>query len=372
MLSKIDINTIYKVIFTNKRDNSEFKKIIIKKKSISNKEVFQVELFTDTQVFHNNIELNEIIDYITNTMKEKFRQSEVFTSNLVYAFKYSNKEKLLSSTRKNNDTYKVESHNKTKQHILREGLIIEPLIDLGVMNKDGFVVKGYYDKFKQINKYIEIIDNILKEEDSINIIDFGCGKSYLTFILYYYLLNIKKIKFNIIGLDLKKDVIEKCNKIKAKYKYENISFYNQDIADFDSNKKIDMVISLHACDTATDFAIYHAVRLKSKYILAVPCCQHEINSQIKNNQLELLTKYGIIKERFATLLTDSIRANILEVLGYEVNVIEFIDITHSPKNVLIKAVLKNNNIDNDKKNRLSELLSLFNIKQTLYELLLKK
>ena len=264
----------------------------------------------------------------------------------------------------------VLSHNKKKSYILEEGMIIPPLVDLGVMLEDGKVVKNHYDKFKQINRFLEIIDDSIKDEKYLRIIDFGCGKSYLTFILYFYLVNIKKIECDIIGLDLKEDVINNCNNISKKYGYDNhLKFYMGDISKFKDSLNVDMIITLHACDTATDYALYHAINMKCRYIFSVPCCQHEINTQLSNNYYHTITKFGILKDRFSAILTDSIRANILQYYGYKTQIMEFVDFENSPKNLLIRAKLTNNKYNEKIKEELDELMNDLNVKQTLYSLL---
>lgn len=364
MFENIKAIDLEKAILSNPID--DYKKAIVKKIMINNKLVYQLELFSKTQAFHKNYSQDEIIDGIEENMKH-FRQAEIWTKEYYYGFKVTSKGRLLSTKKKCQTSIAPTIHNKEKKHIIQSGMIVPPLIDLGIMNEDGKVVKAYSDKYIQINKFLEIIDKTIGYEEELNVIDFGCGKSYLTFIVYYYLTNIKKIKANIVGLDLKKDVIEECNKIKDKYGYTNLNFLCGDVATYKPEKSVDMIITLHACDTATDYALYHAIRLKTKYILTVPCCQKEINKNLDSSNFHMLNKYGLIKERFSSLLTDCIRANILEYYGYKVNIAEFIDFNHSPKNVLIKAIYTGNKKE-ESIAEVEDILTKYNIKQTLYEL----
>ena len=261
------------------------------------------------------------------------------------------------------------SHNRKKRYILEEGVKVPFLQDLGVMTQDGKIVHTRFDKFRQINRFLEFIEDILPQLDrgrELTILDFGCGKSYLTFAMYYYLHELKKYDIRIIGLDLKSEVIRHCNELAEKYRYEKLQFLEGDIADYEGVSSVDMVVTLHACDTATDYALAKAVEWGAKVILSVPCCQHEVNRQIKNDTLEPILKYGILKERMSALLTDGIRANLLESMGYETQILEFIDMEHTPKNLLIRAVKTGNK---RKMDDAAELMNALHIRPTLEKLL---
>jgi len=374
-IKEITSQEIVKVVISNKKDkNEKYNKIAILLKENSKKKYYQVEKYTDKQVFHENIELDMLEEKLLEFMESKYKQLSAWATNMNFDLKISKKNKVfLGKKKSDNSNIVVKGHNKEKNYILKEGTIIQPLIDLGVFTKEGKVVNSQYDKYKQINRFIEIIDDEVKKNnlDELTVLDFGCGKSYLTFVLYYYFTEIKNIKVKMIGLDLKADVIKKCNDIAKKYNYENLSFELGDINGFKYNNKVDMVITLHACDTATDYALYNAVKWNSKMIFSVPCCQHEFNSQIKSDSLSILTKYGIVKERISALMTDASRANLLEAAGYKTQLLEFIDISHSPKNILIRA--SKGNISKDKRekslNEVKSLINQFNFNPTLYNLL---
>lgn len=350
-----------------------YKRVVITKKVLKARHMYQIERFTDKQAFHENIEVADLEGSLIELM-EHFRQMNSFGLSLEYEMKISKKGKLLINKR--NVTGKeiiLEKNNKTKKYIFEEGMIIPPLIELGVFTTEGKVVNSMYDKFRQINRFVEMVEDVLKNYsgDTLNIIDFGCGKSYLTFILYYYIVEIRKLKANIIGLDLKADVISKCNGIAEKFGYEDLHFELGDINGYETTMPVDMVITLHACDTATDYALYNAIKWDAKIILSVPCCQHEANQQMNTENLGLLTKYGIVKERVAALMTDAIRANVLEASGYRTNLLEFIDIAHSPKNILIRGV--KGNVSQAKRQQAREeivqITSEFGLEPTLVKLL---
>ena len=374
-IDKIVEGQVFKIVISNKKDKeNKYNKININFKESKNKKYYQVEKYTDKQVFHENIEIEDLRDYLLDYMENSYKQLAAWSENNTFDLKISKKGKVfLGKKNANNSNLINKDHNKKKNYILEEGMIIEPLIDLGVFTKEGKVVKSKYDKYKQINRFVEIIDDEIKKNDykELTILDFGCGKSYLTFILYYYFVEIKKINVKMIGLDLKEDVIKKCNEVAKRYKYDNLHFELGDINGYKYNNKVDMVITLHACDTATDYALYNAVKWNAKMIFSVPCCQHELNHQMKPENLNILTRYGIVQERVAALMTDAVRGNLLEAVGYKTQLLEFIDIAHSPKNILIRA--SKSNISKQKREKsLTEVEKLreeFNFNPTLYNLL---
>ena len=365
---------IHKVIISNPINKSiEFKKIVIDFKMNS----FHVSKYTEKQVFHENLTPSEIAFRIFELTNESFKQINAWSET---------KEHIVLISKKGSCNYKTKAttcksvvydeHNRKKNHILEEGEIILPLIDMGIFSQEGKIVKSMYSKYKQINRFLEIIDDEIGKSGltTLNVIDFGCGKSYLTFILYYYLTEKLGLQVNMIGLDLKKDVIEKCNASAQKYGYNNLKFELGDINGYKAPFDVDMVITLHACDTATDFALYNAVNWNAKYIFSVPCCQHELNSQIAPKNLPILSRYGIIKERFSALATDAIRASLLEYVGYKTQLLEFIDLDHTPKNILIRAIKRQTTPKLVKETALNEINALideFGFSPTLYKLFIK-
>ena len=305
---------------------------------------WQLTRYTQKQAFHENIPSEDLLQALENTIQDHYLQVNAFSSE---------REHCILLSKKGTCTYREtvmpaesraaavrEEHNRKKQYILEEGKPIAPLVDMGVFTREGKVVRSMYDKFRQINRFLEILEDELAnwKGDSIHVIDFGCGKSYLTFIVYYYLTEIRGIRAEIIGLDLKADVIEKCSRAAQNYGYDGLHFEKGDINGYKTPFDVDLVMTLHACDTATDYALYNAVQWKAKLIFSVPCCQHELNGQIEPCTLPILSRYGILKERFCALATDAIRGNLLEYCGYRTQLMEFIDMAHTPKNILIRAV----------------------------------
>lgn len=336
---------IKKIVFSSKRNkDSDISKVTFRPFVSKKGEMWQMEQIKGTQAFHLNLTVEELLNSIDSELRHNFSQCCVTAegTTLHYTiFPDKTKRKLTGNEITNVEPKK---HNKEKKYLLAQGENIPALVDLGVFNEDFKVVKSKYDKYKQINRFIEIVDDAFRQfgKNEVTILDFGCGKSYLTFIIYHYFTVIKKVKARVIGYDLKEDVVQHCNSVAEKYGYENLHFYVNDVTKGELFKgEVDMVITLHACDVATDFALFHAIENKVKYIFSVPCCQHEICSSIKKGgDFDLLLEHGLLKERFCALLTDSIRADILKKCGYETDVIEFVDFTHSPKNLMLRCKLK--------------------------------
>ena len=362
---------IYKIVFSNcKNADVLYKKIVIQRKE----RYFQIEKFTQKQVFHENIESDAIKQTCMQFLEDAFTQMNAWGKDGEYSLKITKKGKVLfHSTKIKAPLPKMQHHNRKKQYLLEEGMVIPPLVDMGVFTKEGKVVQSMYDKYKQINKFIEIVDDAIRKynKKTINIVDFGCGKSYLTFVVYYYLAVIKKMDIQMIGLDLKEDVIETCNISAKRYGYDNLRFQIGDINGYHSDIPIDMVISLHACDTATDYALFNAITWDAKIIISVPCCQHEIANQMTKDYLPILNRYGIVKERTAALLTDAVRCNLLTCCGYKTQLLEFIDLSHTPKNLLIRAIKTNVSMESKKtaKKEVDNVVDAFDLKPTLLKLL---
>lgn len=376
IMCKADIEKI--VISKAASKSEQYKKIIVEKKG----DKYQIAKYTDKQVFHENVKQEELVLNSKELIFGSFRQVNGFSKNEEHIILISKKGKCNYQVKKiasdtvpvSKNAQSISEHNRKKNYILNEGMTIEPLVDMGVFTKDGKVVNSKYDKYRQINRFIEILDDEVSKlkTDNLNVIDFGCGKSYLTFVVYYYLTKIRNIKVNMIGLDLKEDVIKKCNIAAKKYGYDGLRFEMGDINGYKTPFEVDMVITLHACDTATDYALYNAIQWNARMIFSVPCCQHELNSQMKAGSMSILSQYGIIKERFAALATDAIRANLLEYSGYKTQVLEFIDLENTPKNLLIRAVRRTVTPKNSREKALKEVETLmdeFAFEPTLYKLL---
>ena len=385
-IKNIQEDKLIKIVFSD-RKSGDFNKVIIKPIILKSAKNIQIESFKDNKAFHKNIDLNNLQE-LEDSLKEyieNFKQIllQIEGSDISFIRKkesFSKKEKESNLIKTSNE------HNKKKQYILNEGDKIDFLIELGLMSVEGKILKSSFNKFKQINKYLEFIDDVIEElkakkliTNHINVLDFGCGKSYLTFALYYYLKNYRKdLTFSIVGLDLKKDVIEFCNKLAKKLNYENLEFLNGNIKDYDKSKEVDLVFSLHACNNATDYSLEKALSLDAKAILAVPCCHHEFFEKIQKNKnsefyntLKIMADNGVVLDKFATLATDSFRSLSLELCGYKTKMIEFIDMEHTPKNILIRAIKSKSSNLKEKLVEYNKLKEFLGIKPLLEDLIKK-
>lgn len=333
--------------------------------------IFQAALTRDKQEFHSNYPAAGLADQLLKWLQEDFKQLQILTTAETVTILGGKKGNFTVKRKRRSQEGQAAdlSHNRKKRYLLEEGKKIPFLVDLGVMTEEGKVVKSRYDKYRQINRFLEFIEDIrpcLPADREITIVDFGCGKSYLTFAIYYYLVVQKQLDVRIIGLDLKADVIADCRRLSQKYGYEKLSFLTGDIASYEGVEQVDMVVTLHACDTATDYALAKAVRWGAAVILSVPCCQHELNGQIHNDVLAPILKYGLIRERTAALFTDALRAELLEEAGYQSQILEFIEMEHTPKNILIRAVKKGNQRKNT---QLRECMDFMGVNPLLRQLL---
>lgn len=365
------------MVISGQKNKSEDKavKVRIRPVILKNEIEYQVSEFVGRKVLHSNHSAADVKKKIIDYMTEDFKQAQINMTDAAATI-LSSKSKTLTCKYKKAGQLKAQrdlSHNRTKKYIIQEGKQVAFMIDLGVMGQDGKIIRTRYDKFRQINRFLEYIEDILPKLDKereLTIIDFGCGKSYLTFAMYYYLHELKSYDIRIIGLDLKTDVIRKCNELAKKYQYDKLTFLEGNIADYTGAEEVDMVVTLHACDTATDFALAKAIGWNAKVILSVPCCQHELNRQMKNDMLSPIMNYGLLKERMAALVTDGLRAEYLKREGYDVQVLEFIDMEHTPKNILLRAVKTGRRADNEESIRACE--TFLHVTPTLGRLLDEK
>lgn len=366
-----------------------FQKIrIARNPSVKISASYEMEMFTDKQAFHKTLTEKEAVEFIEQNSGTCFKNvtERTDTEEITILTNKHGETKSLRKPLKNIQPVQNKTFNRKKNYIIPEDTPVPFLTELGVMTKDGKVISQKYDKFRQINRFLEFIDDIIDDviklnkknftkEEPLRVIDFGSGKSYLTFATYYFLNDIKKIPCRITGLDLKEDVIKECSALSKKLNCLNLDFKIGNIEDFDEDKNPDIIITLHACDTATDYALNYAVTKNAKAILSVPCCQHEINTQleksstVKNSSFSLLAKYGLIRERFSALVTDALRAELLEQQNYNVQILEFIDMSHTPKNILIRAVKKQGH---QTKSGDLKILDELKITQTLSNLLSRK
>ena len=374
---------LQRAVLSNAPKNAELFKVKVHPVVIGGKQQYQIEEYRGTQVFHENGTEEVVAERLGTWLEEGcFKQAELLSVFHQRTVLVGKKGTATVKCKKRQDGAPIltpREHNRKKQYLLEEGVPVPFLIDLGVMTKDGAIVKAKYDKFRQINRFLEFVEDILPalpKNRELTILDFGCGKSYLTFALYHYLYTLKGYEVRIVGLDLKKDVIARCNRLAKEYGYEKLEFLCGDIADYTGMTAVDMVVTLHACDTATDYALYKAIRWGAAVVLSVPCCQHEWNRQMECEPLQPFLKYGIVKERMSALMTDAFRANVMEACGYKTQLLEFIDMEHTPKNILLRAVKKERIGQEELGDRVAcgmkEILSYCNVEPSLYRLLTEK
>ena len=342
LLKRVLTSLLVDMVISGARGGGDFIKIKVRPVMIRDSLYFQVSRYTDKQVFHENMTAEDALETLSGWILHDFRQAQIRMQDEMVTVLVSKKGKATVKSKKAAciETQNLE-HNRKKQYIIEEGTAVPFMIDLGVMTESGKIIHTRYDKYRQINRFLEFIEDILPElptDRTVHIIDFGCGKSYLTFAMYYYLKVLKHYDIRITGLDLKQKVIEDCQALADRYGYDGLQFLCGDIADYNGTDEVDMVVTLHACDTATDYALYKAVKWHASVILSVPCCQHELNRKMQCETLSGAFQYGLIKERTAALMTDAMRGQLLEMKGYKTQLLEFIDMEHTPKNILIRGV----------------------------------
>lgn len=395
LLEQVLNQELIQLTLSNTRDAAQGEKLKVRPVLIKGKLYFQETLYRDKKVFHTNYQTEEMKQRLEACMEKLFRQAQIACETMdavvlvskrgAVSVKKKKKIKDINMTRQICQTEQEQqaggeeqaalqrlSHNRTKQYILPEGQPVDFLVDLGVQTPDGRIARARYDKFRQINRYLEFIEDILDKlptDRCIRIIDFGCGKSYLTFAMYYYLHQLQGRDIQVTGLDLKEDVIRHCGELARKLHYDGLEFRQGDISSFQGADQVDMVVSLHACDKATDYALEKAVKWGASVIMAVPCCQHELNGQIRCDMLRPVLKYGVIRERMAALVTDALRANLLEQNGYDTQILEFIDMEHTPKNLMIRAVKTSGMRPGQAADSFEKVTEFLHVNPTLKELL---
>ncbi|MBE6969412.1 MAG: SAM-dependent methyltransferase [Ruminococcaceae bacterium] len=322
-------------------DAATAEKVTMRPVQMKGRLLWQMESRRGTQVFHENLTTEQASARFAE-LAPLYRQ--ICAVKPGESCTYTHYGKKMKKSVSGNDIVRAaaQDHNRGKSYLLPEGEAVPALVDLGVFTQQYTIVHSRYDKYKQINRFLELIDDSLRSfpRKRIRIMDFGCGKSYLTFILYYYLTEKRGLDAEIIGYDLKADVVENCNAIAARYGYDKLRFILGDVSRDTVDAEVDMLVTLHACDTATDYALDYAIRNRVPYVFSVPCCQHEVNLSVhKGGDLDIFMKHGLLKERMSALLTDAIRSEVMERCGYEVDVIEFVDLTHTPKNLMLRCRL---------------------------------
>lgn len=389
-LNKYIDENFEQLLISSSTNPEQLQKVKIRPVLLKGVIAYQATEYIGTKVFHANYDKEELLDRAEEwfgLLKQAELKNKIAQVNILISKKGKVTVKVKKIQAKPSAGMSVAEamqdgrdisyeHNRKKKYILEEGTKVPFLEDLGVFTKEGKIVRSRYDKFRQINRFLEFIEDIipaLPKEKTLKIIDFGCGKSYLTFAMYYYLKELKRFDIEVTGLDLKDDVIVHCNELAMRYGYDKLTFLHGDIADYEGTDSVDMIVTLHACDTATDYALAKAVAWNASVILSVPCCQHEVNAQIKNEMLKPVLRYGIIKERMSALITDALRADMLELKGYKVQLLEFIDIEHTPKNILIRAVksgtLPNQAVNKTRKKALDEIFEGLSVSPALRRLM---
>ena len=372
-----------RIIISNPRTKGESS--FVRVEIIRTAQTYQITKRTETQAFHEKTPGAGLIRVLEKLMPE-FLQLNALTDEKELRLRLTKKDKVQFGEQKLTDTQKSSvknvpmEHNRQKNYLIPQGVVVPALVDMGILSRDGHVIQSMYHKYKQINRFLEMVADALQDENNgedekeFHVLDFGCGKSYLTFILYFYLTKVRNMQVQMTGLDLKADVVAKCNAAAKRYGYKNLHFEVGDINGYQCTQPVDMVVTLHACDTATDYALFNAIEWGARMIFSVPCCQHELNSQMKSEDFAILTRYGIVQERTAALMTDALRANLLQACGYKTQLLEFIDMEHTPKNVLIRALLKQTPLSHRRKvlQEAQRLMRAFSFQPTLYKLLESK
>ena len=338
----LGLEKLSRLVLSQPIDKTCDPKISVRPVTLRGRRLYQVERFRDNKAFHENLEGESLLRLVEADFDGRYRQALLVTEeeSAQYSMKAGGDYKRHGGAAVPRPA-PTAGNNREKQYLLPEGEPVPALVDLGVFTPDYRIVRAKYDKYRQINRFLELIDQAFRDDgrEELTVLDFGCGKSYLTFILYYYFAVKQGRRVRIIGYDLKKDVVEHCNAVAEKYGYTGLRFVHADVSrDALYGERVDMIVTLHACDTATDYALHYAIQKGADYIFSVPCCQHEVNLQMKKGgELDVFLRHGIVRERMAALLTDEIRTLVLEDMGYKVDVIEFTDLENSPKNLMLRA-----------------------------------
>ena len=354
------------------RKSGKYFRITVLPKQAKGGLFYQFSMYYEDKVEHVNLGAAEAAEKLLALLSEGYKLCDIFAGETNYKILSGKSSSRVIKSWAEAPAREIKPHNDAKNYAIPEGEPVPWLVSLGIMSAEGRVLSHGQKKFRQINHFLEIISHVAgRIPDGAAIIDFGCGKSYLTFAMYYFFNILMNRRVTITGLDLKRDVVENCQRLADEFGFSGLNFVCGDIADYrGENGKADMVVSLHACDTATDYAIFNAISWGARVILAVPCCQHELNGQIKNPDFGLIFRHGVLKERFSALLTDALRAAILDAAGYKTSVAEFIDLEHTPKNIMIRAVKNEKAAPDEKKRaRAKELMDMFGVSPSLYGLI---